>query len=119
LPDIHRLGILTLLNLVNVNTHHPAHMQTYPSIKVNFKTQVLVEELGDEAVLLNSDSEHYYGLDAIALRFWQLLSKHGNTEDTVAEFISEYDVDEQTAHKDLAKLIVDLEKAELLEICQA
>ena len=55
-------------------------MQTYPSISVNFKAEVLVEELGDEAVLLDSASEHYYGLDAIGLRFWQLLKKYGNTD---------------------------------------
>ena len=94
-------------------------METYPSISVNFKAEVLVEELGDEAVILNSETEHYYGLDGTGLRLWQLLTKHGNTQDTVTEFISEYDLDEKTAHRDLAKLIVDLEKAGLLEICHA
>jgi hypothetical protein len=94
-------------------------MKKYPSIKVNFKAEVLVEELGDEAVLLNSENEHYYGLDAVGLRFWQLLTKYSNTQDTVAEFIAEYDLDEQSAHKDLTKLVIELEKAGLLEICHA
>lgn len=94
-------------------------MQNYPSINVNFKTKVLIEELGDEAVLLNSSNEHYYGLDKVGLRFWQLLNKHNNTQDSVTEFISEYDIDEQIAHKDLTKLVIDLEKAGLLEILHA
>jgi hypothetical protein len=94
-------------------------METYPSINVNFKADIFVEELGDEAVILNSENEHYYGLDSTGLRFWQLLTKHGSTQDTVTEFVSEYDLDRQTAPRDLAKLIVDLEKAGLLEICHA
>ena len=94
-------------------------MENYPSIRVNFKPDVLVEEVSGEAVLLNTDTEHYFGLDEIGLRFWQLLTKHGNSQDAAAEFVTEYDVDEQIVHKDLIQLITRLEKSELLEICPA
>lgn len=77
---------------------------------------MLLQELEDEAVLLNVSDEHYFGLDDVGLRFWQLLEQHGDTDTVVRHMKIEYDASEQTLHKDLGKLIVELETAGLIEI---
>lgn len=91
-------------------------MTSFTRINVSFKPDVLLEELVDEAVLLNLEDERYFGLDDIGLRFWQLLQKHENSEGVINEFLKEYSVEEAVAQKDLAKLILELEIAGLLSI---
>jgi len=91
-------------------------MDNYPVIHVNFKSDVLIEELDNEAVLLNSKSEHYFGLDESGVRFWKLLEQNGNSADTVKSLLSEYNIDEPTLQKDVAKFIIELDQAGLLEI---
>jgi hypothetical protein len=94
-------------------------MNNNPSINVKIDPNVLTEELDGEAVLLNLTNEHYFGLDDIGLRFWQLLEQHGNTADVIQQMKIEYDVAEEILHKDLGKLIVELENASLLTIVEA
>jgi len=91
-------------------------MDNYPVIHVNFKSDVLIEELDNEAVLLNSKSEHYFGLDESGVRFWKLLEQNGNSADTVKSLLAEYNIDEPTLQKDVAKFIIELDQAGLLEI---
>ena len=88
-------------------------------LQVKTDENVLVQELDDEAVLLNLTDEHYFGLDEIGLRFWQLLETHGNTNDVVAILKTEYDAPEDTLHTDLGKFVVELETAGLLSIVDA
>lgn len=91
-------------------------MTHHPSIKVEIDQNVLIQELENEAVILNLNEEHYYGLDDIGLRFWQLLVQHGNSTDVIREMAIEFDAPEDVLHKDLGKFIVELETAGLLEI---
>ena len=93
-------------------------MNNFPRINVSFKPDVLLEELNDEAVLLNLEDELYFGLDDVGLRFWQLLQEHKNSQDVINHFLQEYSVNEAEAQKDLAKLILELDGAGLLSIDQ-
>lgn len=93
-------------------------MNNFPRINVSFKPDVLLEELNDEAVLLNLEDELYFGLDDVGLRFWQLLQEHKNSQDVINHFLQEYSVNEAEAQKDLAKLILELNGAGLLSIDQ-
>lgn len=87
-----------------------------PSIKVKIDQNVLIQELENEAVVLNLDEEHYYGLDETGLRFWQLLEQHSNTSEVVRQMAIEFDAPEDVLHKDLGKFIVELETAGLLKV---
>ena len=91
-------------------------MSDYSSINVKIDPNVLTQELEGEAVLLNLTDEHYFGLDDVGLRFWQLLEQHENSSDVIREMKIEYDVCEETLYRDLGKLIVELENAGLLSI---
>lgn len=69
---------------------------------------VLFQTVDNEAVVLHVDSGHYFGLNVVATRSWQLLAEHGTEEAVVAGLVEEFDVDETTAHKDFAQLLQDL-----------
>jgi len=89
------------------------------SIQVKIDPNVLLQELENEAVLLNLTDEHYFGLDDVGLRFWQLLEQFENSEDVIQKMKVEYDAPEETLHQDLSKFIVELESAGLLTILTA
>lgn len=93
-------------------------MSSSSSIQVKIDPNALIQELENEAVILNLNEEHYYGLDDVGLRFWQLLTEHGNSHDVIRQMSIEYDVPEEVLHKDLGILIVELEHAGLLSIIE-
>lgn len=76
---------------------------------------VLFQAVADEAVLLNIADNHYYGLDDVATRMWQLLAEHGTEEAVIQEMLAEYDVDEATLHQDFAALVEELEQRGLIK----
>lgn len=69
---------------------------------------VLVQELDGESVLLNLDSERYFGLDEVGTRVWQLLGVHRSLERVCEEMLKEYEVDEAELRSDLLRLARDL-----------
>ncbi len=75
---------------------------------------VLYQTVADEAVLLNINDNHYYGLDDIAARIWTLLMECGEVDAVVARMLQEYAVDEATLRTDISALLVELEKRGLI-----
>ncbi|MEZ4635084.1 MAG: PqqD family protein [Caldilineaceae bacterium] len=75
---------------------------------------VLFQTVVDEAVLLNLNDNHYYGLDDIATRMWELIIEHGNVEDVIHQMLQEYAVDEATLRRDFAALMAEMEARELI-----
>lgn len=75
---------------------------------------VRYEILGDEAVLLNIESERYFGLDDVGTRMWESLHTTQDFEASVAELAAHYTADAATLRRDLAALIDQLEEAGLL-----
>jgi hypothetical protein len=86
--------------------------ETTPPIHI--AKDVLVQPLGDEAVLLNLNNDHYYGLDNVGTRMWELLAEHGDPEAVIRQMLLEYDADEPALRRDLAALIDKLEQAGLI-----
>lgn len=72
---------------------------------------VLFQEIEGETVLLDLEREHYYSLDAVGSRIWQLLAEHGDVDKLVSAMLTEFDVDEATLRRDVAELLERL-KAE-------
>lgn len=62
-------------------------------------------ELGDEAVVLNLASGMYFGLNAVALRIWQLIDQDGSFESIRDTLVAEFDVDPDTAARDVEHLV--------------
>jgi predicted transcriptional regulator len=70
--------------------------------------EVLVQELDGEAVLLNLESERYFGLDDVGTRVWQHLVEYRRLERVCEEMQKEYDVDESTLRGDVLRLVEEL-----------
>ena len=99
-------------------------MDTQPRIPLDLSTivipcpDVLVQELDGEAVLLNLDSERYFGLDDVGTRVWQHLLEHRRLERVCEEMQKEYDVDESRLSADLLQLVGELIEAGIVTIEQ-
>ncbi len=83
---------------------------------VDISPDALFQELEGEAVLLNLQSERYYGLDDVGTRMWQLLAVNGDVAAAYAQLLQEYDVEAAQLEADLAALIDRLAEAGLLTI---
>lgn len=81
---------------------------------VKLSPNALFQDLDGEAVLLNLDSERYFGLDDIGVRFWQLLETTGSLDEVVAQALLEFDVDEATLRRDLTVFLSELQQAGLV-----
>jgi len=84
--------------------------------KINIPPEILFQELSGEAVVLNLENGHYYGLDEVGTRMWALLAEHGQLAPVINILLQEYDVDEDRLRTDLQSLIDDLIEQGLLRI---
>ena len=83
-----------------------------PSIDLNNKVTVpegvLFQKLEGESVLLNLDSEMYYGLDDVGTRMWLTLESSASVGAAYMQLLTEYDVDGDQLLADLIELIQNL-----------
>ncbi|MGE0705571.1 MAG: PqqD family protein [Vicinamibacterales bacterium] len=75
---------------------------------------VLSQELEGETVLLNLETERYFGLDRVGTRFWQLLTEHGSSETVVTRMLEEFEVEEAALRADVDRLLEALTSAGLV-----
>jgi len=78
------------------------------SDRVTVPDDVLLSSLQDESVILNLDSERYYGLDNVGTRFLSVLTTSESIESAYERLRDEYDVDPQILRTDLLALIENL-----------
>lgn len=83
---------------------------------VKVSDNVLFQQINNECVLLNMESEQYFGLDDVGARIWEILSENGDTEKALATLQAEYDADEQTLRQDLSNLLSELESEKLITV---
>jgi hypothetical protein len=79
------------------------------------RDEVLLQELGGEAVLLDLGGGRYYGLDEVGLRIYQLITSSHSISETCDVLLQEFDVQPMQLRGDLEGLLTDLLKAGLLE----
>ena len=78
------------------------------SDRVTVPDDVLISHLQEESVILNLDSERYYGLDDVGTRFLSVLTTSDSIETAYDRLRDEYDVDPQVLRADLLALIEKL-----------
>jgi len=86
------------------------------SQRVSLSSQVLFQALDGEAVLLDLDSEQYFGLDEVGTRIWQLLQDSANLDTAYRTLLNEYDVSAEQLHNDLLNFVGHLSEAGLITI---
>lgn len=83
---------------------------------VTCSDQVLVQEVGGEAVLLDLASEQYFGLDPVGSRVWALFAVSGHLASVHARLCEEFDADPARIQQDLLALTRDLAEAGLVAV---
>jgi Coenzyme PQQ synthesis protein D (PqqD) len=78
------------------------------SDRVTVPDDVLISRLQEESVILNLDSERYYGLDDVGTRFLSALTTSDSIETAYDQLRHEYDVDPQVLRNDLLALVENL-----------
>ena len=77
---------------------------------------VLVRDLAGESVLLNLNSESYFGLDEVGTRMWTVLTASPSVEAAFDTLLIEYEVDPVQLRNDLHNFIEKLVDLGLLDV---
>jgi hypothetical protein len=77
---------------------------------------VLTRMAGSEMVLLDLDSEEFFGLDGVGARVFELLEEPRSFDDVITTLLREYDVDPETLTADVTALVSDLVARKLVVI---
>ena len=91
-------------------------MQISFSDRVTVPDDVLVSRLQEESVILNLDSERYYGLDDVGTRILSVLTNAESIEAAYQSLLAEYDVDESVLRQDLLALVESLVQQGIVKI---
>jgi hypothetical protein len=86
------------------------------SDRVSVPDEVLISNLQDESVMLNLNSERYFGLDNVGTRMLSVLGNSDSIEAAYEQLIAEYDVDPHLLRQDLSTLIENLLEQGLITI---
>lgn len=70
--------------------------------------RLLVQEVGEEMVILDLDSEQYFALDQVGLRFWQLLDEEPSLEALIDRLGQEYAVERERLAADMEHFVARL-----------
>jgi hypothetical protein len=87
--------------------------------RVNAPKHVLVRFLDNEAVLLNLETERYFGLDETGTRMWQIVTVAPNVDAAYQELLAEFDVPPDQLRTNLTDLLSRLMENGLLEVLPA
>lgn len=80
---------------------------------------VLVRFMDRESVLLNLETERYFGLDETGTRMWQLATAASNVEAALLQLQDEYDAQPEILQSNLMELLGRLVENGLLSLQSA
>jgi hypothetical protein len=86
------------------------------SDRVRVPDDVLISNVQEESVILNLDSERYFGLDDVGTRFLSVLTTSDSIETAYKRLRSEYDVDSEALRHDLIALVENLIEQGIVQI---
>jgi hypothetical protein len=69
---------------------------------------VISQEVSGETVLLDLESENYFGLDEVGTRVWQLIKESGDLRAIFETMLEEYEVNEERLEQDLEALLTEI-----------
>lgn len=77
---------------------------------------VISQEVSGETVLLDLESENYYGLDEVGTRIWQLIKETDQLQSIFDTLLKEYDVSEERLQLDMTTLLTEIEGMGLVKL---
>jgi hypothetical protein len=94
-------------------------MNIETTARVRLAKDVLMQKVGDDAILLNLNTENYFSLDEIGTRVIDTLQESDSVAQAVQKLVEIYEVDEGTLTKDAVRLVEECQQHGLLQITQA
>jgi hypothetical protein len=83
-------------------------MSVFSTRRVAKSSNVLLQDLDGEAVLLNLENGQYYGMDENTYFMYKTLVSSGSVQDAFVNLLQSYDIDSDYLRKDLEKFLTDL-----------
>lgn len=83
-------------------------------MRVSFPKHVVRREVQDETVLMNLETDNYYGLDAMATAMVERLERGESPEEIAAAVAEEFDATEEQIAGDVRRLLAELEREGLI-----
>lgn len=77
---------------------------------VTFSETVFAQLVDGEMVLLDMNSEKYFGLDDIGTAIWQAMQKSGSLEEIFFNLQEQYEVEPEVLKKDLLDFVEKLQE---------
>jgi hypothetical protein len=84
--------------------------------RVTVPEHVATRDLDGELVLLNYESESYFGLDEVGTRIWEVLQAAPSIEVGVDQLLDEFDVSPEQLRQDVQRLLGELIDGGLVEL---
>lgn len=84
--------------------------------RVRVPEDVLISTLQSESVLLNLDTERYFGLDEVGTRFLTLLNNAESVQAAYDALLDEYEVEPDALRRDITDLLTKLLDQGLVEV---
>ena len=82
--------------------------------RLNIPPQVMSRLVGDETVLLDLASGHYFGVDGVGKVIWESVSTGKTLAETVDAIVAEFDVEKPQAEADVTAFASQLVERGLL-----
>ena len=77
---------------------------------------VVYRVVAGEALIVDLNSGHYFGLDPVGTRVWELISEKGTVGGVLAGILGEFEVGEAQARADLERLLAELGEKGLVRV---
>jgi len=85
--------------------------------KITFADTVFAQEVDGEMVLLDMNSENYFGLDEVGTSIWQAMQEKENLKEVFEILLEQYEVEEDVLKNDLT-FVEKLEESGLVKVVE-
>ncbi len=84
--------------------------------KITFADTVFAQEVDGEMVLLDMNSENYFGLDEVGTSIWQSIQENTDLSEVFKSLLVQYDVVEEVLENDLKVFVEKLQENGLVRV---
>ena len=84
--------------------------------KVTFADTVFAQEVDGEMVLLDMESENYFGLDEVGTSIWQAMQEKETLKEVLEVLLEEYEVVSDVLEEDLSTFVDKLVESGLVKV---
>ncbi|HQR73215.1 MAG TPA: PqqD family protein [Sulfurovum sp.] len=86
------------------------------SQKITFSQSVFAQEVDGEMVLLDMESENYFGLDEVGTAIWQAMQEHEILHEVFEVLMEQYEVEAEVLQNDLSEFVEKLLESGLVKV---